>query len=81
MPMFGTSGYLSAGPIGELMPPRDIDGPIKTKRSDALAINCFRGDEVLAKLGMRSDTTVGRLYSELRVDSWNRVLEKVLGGD
>ena len=64
-----------------LMPPRDIDGPIKTKRSDALVINCHRGDEVLEKFGMRSDTTVGRLYSELRVDSWNRVLEKVLGAD
>lgn len=63
------------------MSPRDIDGPIKTKRSDALVINCSRGDEVLAKLGMRSDTTVGRLYDKLRVDSWNRVLEKVLGDE
>jgi hypothetical protein len=58
---------------------REIDGPIKKKRVDALAINCYRGDEVLAKLGMRSDTTVGRLYAELRVDAWNRVLEEVLG--
>ena len=61
------------------MSPRVIDGPIKTKRSDALVINCYRGEEVLEALGMRNDTTVGRLYDKLRVDSWNRVVEKVLG--
>lgn len=61
------------------MPPRDIDGPIKTKRTDALVINCSRGDEVLSKLGMRSDTTVGRLYAKYHVSSWNRVVEEVLG--
>jgi hypothetical protein len=50
------------------------------KRTDALAINCYRGAEVLERLGYRSDTTVGRLYKDLRVDSWNRVLQKVFGG-
>jgi hypothetical protein len=53
---------------------------MRTKRSDALAINCYRGAEVLERLGYRSDTTVGRLYKDLRVDSWNRVLQKVFGG-
>lgn len=48
-----------------------------TKRSDALVINCSRGEEVLEKLGMRSDTTVGALYEKYNVTSWNKVLEKV----
>lgn len=50
-----------------------------TKRSDALVINCYRGDEVLEKLGMRSDTKVGTLYDKYNVTSWNKVLDIVLG--
>jgi hypothetical protein len=51
------------------------------KRVDALAINCYRGAEVLERLGYRSDTTVGRLYKDLQVYSWNQVLQKVFGRD
>lgn len=51
----------------------------RRKYPNALVVNCTRGQEVLEKLGMRSDTLVGTLYDKYRVDSWNRVLEKVLG--
>ncbi len=50
-----------------------------TKRRDALIKNCSRGEEVLERLGMRSDTTVGALYDKYNVTSWNQVVEKVLG--
>jgi hypothetical protein len=49
------------------------------KRKDALVINCTRGEEVLEKLGMRRDTTVGALYDKYNVTSWTKVLETVLG--
>ena len=49
------------------------------KRRDALVINCSRGDEVLEKLGMRRDTKVGTLYDRFYVQSWNKVLDIVLG--
>jgi len=49
------------------------------KRKDALVINCTRGEEILEKLGMRRDTTVGALYDKYNVTSWTKVLEKVLG--
>ena len=52
-------------------------GPSK-KRPDALVVNCTRGETVLKKLGMRRDTTVGALYNKYKVDSWNKVCEKVL---
>jgi hypothetical protein len=51
----------------------------RTKRKDALVVNCSRGEEVLEKLGMRSDTTVKALYKKYHVTSWNQVLKKVLG--
>jgi hypothetical protein len=38
-------------------------------------INCSRGEEVLEKLGLRRDTTVGHVYEKLHVTSWRRVLE------
>ena len=47
------------------------------KRKDALVINCTRGEEVLNKLGMRSNTTVGNLYNKYNVTSWNKVLREV----
>ena len=50
-----------------------------TKRRDALVRNCSRGEEVLNKLGMRRDTTVGALYDKYNVTSWNKVVEIVLG--
>lgn len=46
-------------------------------RPDALAINCYRGPEVLEVLGYRADTTAGRLFKVLGVKSWERVLDKV----
>lgn len=58
---------------------RKASGPLRKKRRDALAINCARGGEVLEKLGLRSDATVGRVYDELNVTSWHLVLEKVFG--
>lgn len=64
--------------VTDHMTPGDIDGPRKIKREDALVINCYRGEEVLAKLGMRSDTQVGTLYQRFRVGSWNMVLNRVL---
>jgi hypothetical protein len=49
----------------------------RSKRRDALVINCTRGEEVLEKLGMRRDTTVGALYKKYNVTSWNKVLREV----
>ena len=49
------------------------------KRRDALVINCTRGEQVLNKLGMRKDTLVGTLYDKYYVQSWNKVLDVVLG--
>jgi|GEM_PF-3613281 hypothetical protein len=49
------------------------------KKRNAYVKNCTLGLEVLEKLDMRSDVKVGTLYDKYRVDSWNRVLEKVLG--
>jgi hypothetical protein len=49
------------------------------KKRNALVINCSRGEEVLRKLGMRRDTKVGTLYDKFYVQSWNKVLEAVLG--
>jgi len=47
------------------------------KRKDALVINCARGEEVLNKLGMRRDTTVGNLYKKYIVTSWKKVLKEI----
>jgi len=49
------------------------------KRRDALVVNCSRGEEVLQKLAMRRDTKVGTLYDKFYVQSWNKVLDIVLG--
>lgn len=57
---------------------RTKSGSLRTTRSDKLVINCSRGEEVLEKLGLRRDTTVGHVYDKLHVTSWRRVLE-VLG--
>lgn len=57
---------------------RTEEGALRVKRRDALVINCSRGEEVLEKLGLRRDTTVGHVYDKLNVTSWSRVLE-VLG--
>jgi len=58
---------------------RTPDRGFSTKRKDALVINCSQGEEVLEKLGMRRDTTVGALYNKYNVTSWTKVLNIVLG--
>jgi hypothetical protein len=54
-------------------------GPLRKLRSDRLVIKCSRGEEVLNKLGLRSDTTVGHVYRKLNVTSWSRVLKVLFG--
>ena len=54
-------------------------GPLRKIRSDRLVIRCSRGEDVLRKMGLRSDTTVGHVYKKLHVTSWNRVLEILFG--
>ena len=58
---------------------RTEEGALRVKRSDALVIHCARGEEVLEKLGLRRDTTVGHVYEMLNVTSWSRVLEVLFG--
>ena len=58
---------------------RKETGALRIKRRDALVIHCSRGEEVLDKLGLRSDTTVGHVYDKLNVTSWSRVLEVLFG--
>jgi len=54
-------------------------GALRKKRRDALVIKCARGEEVLQKLGLRKDATVGHVYDMLNVTSWRRVLEVLFG--
>ena len=78
-PKLCAAGPFRGESLAGLMPHRDTNGPVKAKGSDALVINCKRGDEVLERPGKRSKTTVGRLHAELHLGSWNGALQKVLG--
>ncbi|MDG7015947.1 MAG: hypothetical protein JRM82_01065 [Nitrososphaerota archaeon] len=52
-------------------------GRLHKTRPDKFVRKCPRGEEVLKKLELRSDTKVEHLYRQFNVTSWNLVLKKV----
>ena len=54
---------------------RLVNGQVRKIRKDKLVVRCSRGEQVLKKLDLTDETSVGLVYGQLNVTSWGRVLK------
>jgi hypothetical protein len=58
---------------------RLVNGQVRKVRKDKLVIRCTRGEQVLSKLDLTVEASVGLVYGKLNVTSWGRVLKTLFG--